>query len=38
VDFRAAVLVVDDRDVRAELADVRGLELADLELDDDVAC
>jgi hypothetical protein len=37
VDFRAAVLAVDDRDVRAELADVRGLERADLELDDDVA-
>jgi hypothetical protein len=37
VELGAAVLVVDDRDVRAELADVRGLELADLELDEDVA-
>ena len=37
MDRGAAVLVINDRDVRAELADVRGLELADLELDDDVA-
>ena len=36
MDRGAAVLVINDRDVRAELADVRGLERADLELDHDV--